>query len=806
MARLPPDQGDLELNADAGVSGRVPQSAAAAATSSRPRARRPRPAAGAELKAGAQFALGVVVAVATDTDALSYGVPNALLNDVAVGKRVTVPLRGRLEVGVVWQVAAVDELGVDRARLRPIAAVLDEQPLWPKALCDALDASARYYHARVGMMVRTALPGPLRRTGVGSDRAPEQLVWRAELIADRDWPMGLRRPERRVLERLLAIGPCEVGALRRDVDPETGRPRARSVPQTLLEDLAARGLLRLWQDRVLRDPFALSDTVRDTPPVATEAQGRALLALRQALAAHTYAGFLLRGVTGSGKTEVYLGLIAAALEAGRAAIVLVPEIALTPQLVGRFRARFGAQVEALHSGLSDGDRLDALQRVRAGTSRIVIGPRSALFAPIHDLGVIVLDECHDSSFKQQSGVRYDARDVALLLAKQHGAVAVLGSATPSCETWALMQRGRLIHIELPVRVGDRALPETWTIDLREAPRLRDPDDESRPSMLSEALIDAVAETVKRGEQAIILHNRRGFATSVVCRGCGAAVECPRCAVTLVLHQRQRRLRCHLCDHAAPIEQPCVYCHGTARVHVGAGTERIEQTLTNAVPGARIARFDRDTAQGTRLIELLDAFRDHQLDVLVGTQMLAKGHDFPNVTLVGVVLAESGLQIPDFRASERTFQLLTQVSGRAGRGERPGRVLVQTWMPTHPAIVAALAQDHDAFLRHELAARDHAGYPPFGHLVLLEMRHRELAQAEAAMRALVAALRADDADVRGPLPAGVARVRDVWRVHALLRDDDRAALHRRLAWITANARTALGSGVSLFVDVDPMDFG
>jgi primosomal protein N' (replication factor Y) len=802
------DRGQGQLFGDAAptpaTTPPIDEASAAAARSSRRASRRP--AARPEHAAGRRFTRFVSVAVATDTGLLSYGVPAALEDAVVVGRRVTVPVRGRLEVGIVWGDADPVALGLDPARIRPVGAALDAAPIWPEALCRALDAAARYYHTRLGMMVRTALPGTLRRTGEADDRAPVREVWRAELIEGVDWPIGLRRPERRVLERLLARGAIDVSDLRREVDPETGRVKVVSVPQTLLESLAERGLIRLWQERRLRDRFAAGrDEVRDRAPGLMPAQAAALERLRAPLDAARYEGFLLRGVTGSGKTEVYLGLIEAALAAGRGALVLVPEIALTPQLVDRFRARFGPQVEALHSGMAEGDRHDALERIRRGESRVAVGPRSALFAPMFDLGVIVLDECHDSSFKQQSGVRYHARDLALLLAREHGCVALLGSATPSCEEWALANAGRLTLVELPERVGARELPEAWLIDLREAERLPDPDEPERKSMLSRPLIDAIAETVRLGQQAIVLHNRRGFATSMVCRGCGAAFECPRCAVTLVKHQRQRRLRCHICDYAAPLEQPCTHCHATSRVEIGAGTERLEHTLGLALPGVRLARFDRDTAQGDRLLDMLDRFRNRELDVLVGTQMLAKGHDFPAVTLVGVVLAESGLQIPDFRAKERTFQLLTQVAGRAGRGDLPGRVLVQTWMPEHPAILAALAQDHDAFLAHELPARAAAGYPPYGFLALLETRHKELDRAEQAMRELVQALRERGADVRGPVPAGVARVREVWRVHALLADQDRRRLHAFLSWIDQQRASALPPGVSLFVDVDPADF-
>ena len=771
----------------------------------RPAARRPRPRAGDALQPGSSFLEVVEVAVAADTDLLTYGLPTHGHGAVA-GCRVSVPVRGRLEVGVIWRRMAASECQVAVEKLRPIASLLDEEALWPEALRGALAQLARYTHSRLGMVVRTALPGPLRRTGAEHDRAPGRLPWHAELVPAVDWPVGLKRAQRRVLERLLAIGPCEVSALRRDVDPTTGIAKAVAVPQSALVELEQAGLLRLSQQREQLDPFAGATVpAPDVAPPLSADQQRAVSAIGGAVRERRYQGFLLRGVTGSGKTEVYLAAIAEALSGGRSAIVLVPEIALTPQLVERFQARFGDRVVALHSGMTDRARLAALEHLRRHGSVVAIGPRSTLFAPLADVGAIILDECHDASFKQATGVRYHARDLALLLGRGHGAAVVLGSATPACEEWQLAATDRLQLVELPARVLQRRLPEAFVIDLRVAERLQDPGDD-RPSLLSRPLVDAIAETVGRGEQAIVLHNRRGFAPTLICRGCGAALECPRCTVTLVLHQAQRRLRCHLCDYAAPVEQPCVHCHATARLQVGAGTERIEQALQRELPSARIGRFDRDTAQGLRLHDLLDRFRRRELDVLVGTQMLSKGHDFPAVTLVGVVLAEAGLDIPDFRAGERTFQLLTQVAGRAGRGERPGRVLVQTFRPDHPAIVSALAQDHDAFLANELTLRRRAHYPPFGHLALLEVRHADASRAEAGLLSLVEALRQDGADVRGPLPAGISRIRDVWRLQALLRDDDRSALHHRLQWIAARAPQALPSGVTLLLDVDPLDFG
>lgn len=774
------------------------------------------PRAGAETTAGARFAAVADVAVASHAALLTWGVPPALTQQVVPGMRVTVPLQGRLVTGVVWAVRAAGADGPVTGRLRPIVACPDAPPL-PPDLLHAIEFAARYWLAPLGSAVRLALPAPLRRTGVDGDLAPERRQWLVEPTNVRPWPDGLSRPELRLLARIEAAGTTTLPALRRlalrdpapEADaaglPEVHPPRAVPAPLRLVEGLAARGLCRLWQERVLRDPFAArAPTPPDVPPVLTPEQNLALQRMRADLEARRWGGHLLRGITGSGKTEVYLRLIATALDQGRGAIVLVPEIALTPQLVRRFRARFGDQVAALHSGLGDGERLDQWTRLERGERRIVVGPRSALFAPVRDLGVIVVDECHDASFKQQTGLRYHARDLALVRARAAHAVAVLGSATPGCEEMALVHDGRLHLTELSHRPLGGALPLAATLDLRTVERVPDPGGD-RPSLLSRPLLDAVVEVVRRGEQAMLLHNRRGFAPSMICMGCGGAVECVDCAVSLTLHRAQQRLRCHLCDFSMAADVSCPRCRGRHLVGIGAGTERIETTLAHFAPGLRIARFDRDTATGQRLHDTLDRFARRELDVLVGTQMLAKGHDFPAVTLVGVLLAEQGLRIPDFRAAERTFQLLTQVAGRAGRGERPGRVLVQTWMPDHPAIAAALRHDHPGFLQSELAYRHAHRWPPHTHVALIEARHADVLRARAAVTLAVDHLRRGGVEVRGPVMAGIARLRGQFRVHALARGDDRALLHEALRRVQREVLAGIGGGVDVSLDIDPTQF-
>jgi len=761
--------------------------------------------------AGGRYGQALQVVVPTDTGALTYGVPPELAPLVQPGCRVTVPVRNRIVVGVAWRWVDVADLDFAADKLRPIDGLLDERPLVAGHVRKTLEFLSRYYHCSPGMALRTALAAPLRRTGLSGDDAPARMTWWAGMVEGAIWPGKLRAVDKRVLDKLLARGDCEVKELRRLFDPEAGTMRTVSVPHRRLEELRDQGLIRLWEQRVLRDPLGMREPIEaDLPPLATAEQGEVVRRIREPLMAGRYETFVLRGVTGSGKTEVYMRVIAAALsrqdaEGPVGAIVLVPEIALTPQLVRRFRARFGDRIAVLHSALSDGERYDQLTRISTGAAPIVIGPRSALFAPLPRLAVVVLDECHDASFKQLSGVRYHARDVAMVLARNAGAVCVLGSATPGCSELQLCTTGRATRLDMRHRVHGRPLPRTELIDLREAERLRDPE-QNRPSLLSRPLIEAIAAAVSRGEQAIVMHNRRGFATTAVCTSCGSAFECPHCAISLTIHRRQGRMRCHYCDHSEPMERSCPTCNGHNFVQIGAGTERLEGTITAAIPGVRVRRFDRDTTGGRRMIATLDAFRRRELDVLVGTQMLAKGHDFPSVTVVGIALAETGLRVPDHLAAERTFQLLTQVAGRAGRGDSPGRVIVQTWAPDHPAIIHALGHDHAAFTAWELEQRRIGRYPPFAHLALLESGHKEPERARQALEQAVDLLRRGGLEVRGPVAAGVAKVRGVSRFHALVRSPARGPLHNGLKVLRHKLLPALRSAVKFTIDIDPTDFG
>ncbi|MBX3248764.1 MAG: primosomal protein N', partial [Myxococcales bacterium] len=536
-------------------------------------------------------------------------------------------------------------------------------------------------------------------------------------------------------------------------------------------------------------------------PALTPHQAAVLQELEPALG--RFSTFLLHGVTGSGKTEVYLRLIAAARALGKGALVLVPEIALTPQLSGRFRARFGDDVALVHSGLSQAERHAEWTRLRRGDARICVGVRSAIFAPVRDLAVIVVDEEHDGSFKQDDGPAYHARDLAVVRGRVEDAVVLLGSATPSLESLENAARGRYRKLELPARVDDRPLPEVRLVDLTRLRRAK--GQPLGPGLVSPELADALTATLDAGQQSIVFLNRRGYETLVVCELCGEEARCTECSVSLTHHARRGVLVCHTCGHTERMSVACPACGGVRR-GVGVGTEQVEEALRALLPRARVARLDRDTATGRTVEAVLDRLRRREVDVLVGTQMVTKGHDLPGVTLVGVVLADQSLAFPDFRAGERTFQLLAQVAGRAGRGERPGRVVFQTFQPEHPAIRAAAEHDYEAFYDVEIADRRDLAYPPFGRMIAVrvdavdEGRAKETAAALARIASAHPGIRKGELNLQGPAPAPIARLRGRFRYRFLVRGE-RAALRQVASKIAAAIDEGLGPARAS-VDVDP----
>ncbi len=725
----------------------------------------------------------------------TYRVPEGL--ELCAGDRVAVPFHRRKVAGFVVGGRAEPPEGV--TRIMKVAGKLERDPVFPAELLTFLERAATYYMSPLGEVLRAAAPAMpkgamkrLREGGFleeGEDLAGKSVGRRLELFATRTEAEPTKRlgeRQQRVLDGL---------------DGETPLTKLRAIEPTarsVLKALAKRGLVTL-EEREIEDDLFAEPVERDSAPTPTPAQALAMEQLTGALGGG--GAFLLHGVTGSGKTEVYLRLIDEARAKGRGALVLVPEIALTPQLVSRFRARFGDDLAVLHSALKDRERDIAWRRLRRGEVSLAVGARSALFAPVPNLGVVIVDEEHDGSFKQEDGFRYHARDMALLRAHRAGAVAVLGSATPSLESFENARRGRLTLLTLPERATKRQLPPVEIVDLRRQPR-----SPSGESLLSGTLHRAIERCVDAGDQAILFLNRRGFAPSVRCTACGKQVECPACSVALTEHRRTHRLRCHYCDFQRAVPTRCDTCEAPALEPMGLGTEQLEDRLAEVFAPARVARLDRDVASGRTVEAILDRLRRREVDILVGTQMVTKGHDLPGVTLVGVILADHSLAFPDFRAAERTFQLLAQVAGRAGRGEREGKVFFQTFNPDAVSIQAAAKHDYEAFFQAESAARREHLYPPHGHLIAIRVDDPNEDRARDSIGKLASVARrytADRVELLGPSPAPIGKLRTRYRYRFMLRSADRPALRKVGAAVAHAIDEGLASPSRASVDVDPV---
>jgi primosomal protein N' (replication factor Y) (superfamily II helicase) len=729
--------------------------------------------------------------------AFTYAVPSELASEVCAGARVSCDFGRRRVLGIVLEVGE-REPDVAPGKLKPIRAVIDPEPVLPLELLAFLRELARYYLAPIGEVMRLALPA-IERTGssalgreldAAGARAVGRLIRLVTVLPEVQPQHPLRGQAREIHEHLLRAGAAPLPELA----AQWGNARA------VVRKLESAGLVSVEERPALADPFLAAEVARDQPPVLNEPQSAAVSAITRSLEQREAKAFLLQGVTASGKTEVYLRAVERCLSLGGSAIVLVPEIALTPQLAARFRARLGDEIAVLHSGLGDRERHAMWKALRAGALRVAVGARSALFAPVQKLALVCVDEEHDGSFKQEEGVRYHARDMALLRAHRVGATALLGSATPSLASIALVRAGKLERLRLPDRAHRAAaLPNVEIIDLR-----RMGPGTTGHKLLSLPLERGIERVIERGEQAILFLNRRGFAPSLLCEECGQIAQCPHCTVALTLHRRGgERLRCHYCDHSRPLPRACEAC-GSARLSdEGAGTERIEAALAEAFPTARIARLDRDVAAGAKSEQVLERMRRREIDVLVGTQMVTKGHDLPGVTLVGVLNADSALSMPDFRAAERTFHLLVQVAGRAGRGDAAGSVMIQTWQPDHPAVRMSATHDVDGFIEHELRDREELGYPPFSRLALvrIDALDERAVELEAGRLARISRAAAPPGvELLGPAPAPIARIRNRFRWHFMLRARERAALR---APLLAVARARLDRRVRIALDVDPM---
>jgi len=722
-------------------------------------------------------------------------------DEVTTGTRVVVPFRNRKEIGVVVGEGAAR----DGVTPKAILAVPDDAPVLGPHMLALCRWIAEYYVVPLGVAVRSALPAAL--TGAG-EPVPAQKRRRMARLA-RELPSLLRRdnifaraPQQRALFELLESLGGRV-AVEHLVERLTFSP-------SVLKALVARGLVTIEHEVVARDPFAQRPSGPAPRLQPTAAQQSAIDALCRAPAGSVS---LLHGITGSGKTLVYIELLRSVVdERGQSAIVLVPEIALTPQTVDRFRAVFGDRVAVLHSALSEGERYDAWIALQRGEKRIAVGARSAIFAPLRNLGAVIVDEEHESSYKQGESPRYHAREVAIVRARAEGAVVVLGSATPSLESWVNAASGKYRLLTLPERVGGGRLPAVEVVDMRLQQR---PASHGAPVdpfrwVFSEALEQALVSRLARREQSILLLNRRGYASFVQCGDCGDVAACPYCSISLTYHRTPERLICHYCRHAESRRERCPRCDGTLLRQRGLGTQQVERLLAERFASARIARMDVDTTSGKWAhAEILDRVGRGEVDVLLGTQMIAKGLDFPNVTLVGVVDADVGINLPDFRASERSFQLLSQVAGRAGRGPKGGEVIIQTRVPSHHAVRFALAHDYQAFVREELDGRVKPAYPPTVRLANVvfsgttEAATAKLALDAAAWLQRLVRQSAGDVLVVGPAPCPVDRIKSRWRWHLLLKSPNARGLTKVARYFSERFPVPKESALRVTVDRDPV---
>jgi primosomal protein N' (replication factor Y) len=712
----------------------------------------------------------------------------APLGDVLRGM---LPLASEMRQGKLWSLTdsgrdAARQLLLDTAPDDPVVQILrmlEKRPLSAAYLAKALPLADKVLKSleRKGFIVVEQV-----QTDRDPLRAPSERL-RVELAAAPAGEIKLNKPERE-LRAFLELHPGS-----HNLKELEGTVRNSSV--------AARSLARKGLVTLKPETMAIAAGPVRVRHALNPAQQSAFEQIAAAIAAKRYQTFLLHGVTGSGKTEVYLNCIEAVLAEGRSALLLVPEIALTPAMAGQFFSRFGDRVAILHSAFTDVERSEQWRRIRSGAASVVVGTRSGVFAPVRNLGLIVVDEEHDGSYKQEENPRYNGRDVAIVRAQAAGACVVLGSATPSLESRYNAEREKYTLVELPGRIEARPMPTVELIDMRQEFL-----ETRQQATFSRKLLEAIGARLENGEQTIVLLNRRGFSSFVACRSCGERVNCVNCSLTLTYHKRDRRLLCHYCGYAEKVPTLCPKCQSEHIYFLGMGSEKVEEELHRAFPAARIARLDRDTVTGKRQYEtILNEFREGNYDVLVGTQMIAKGHDIPNVTLVGVVSADIGLGMPDFRAAERTFQLLTQVAGRAGRGNVPGIVLIQTINPDHYAVRMAAAQDYPAFYQKELHFRRMMLYPPFSAManVLVRAEKKEMALRMSSELGLLLVPPPEKLKIMGPAEAPVPRLKNEYRYQFLVKAASRKVLNELLQQVRAFALEHKWGATALVIDVDPL---
>ena len=789
-----------------------------------------------------------------------YSVPEDLLALVSTGKRVLVPFGRRRVTGYILGACKK----TDQGKIKDILDILDDEPLFPSSMINFFRWTADYYLHPIGDVIKCALPAGLniydfaaiaitrageeallsnsltpleeeilnilKRESCGLKKLREKLnntipnaliyalqhqglisherelrdgiikpkLQRHVSLIDSNVPMeGLSASKQKIIEEIKRQGEVSVNKLKEIVP---------SAPR-LIKHLEAGGFISIFNKQVYRDP--LGEFIKsDTPHRLTEEQDRVVSKVIRTLGGK-FSTFLLTGVTGSGKTEVYMHIAENAIDLGYSVLVLVPEIALISQTERRFRARFGNRVAVLHSGLSAGERYDQWVRIARGEVSIAIGARSAVFAPLANIGIIIVDEEHDTSYKQDSRLRYNARDLAVVRAKQQNAVALLGSATPSIQSFYNVKTAKFKGVTLTKRVENRSLPKVTIVDLRKSRDVR-----GSRRFITPELYEAIGTTLGRGEQVLLFLNRRGFASYPVCSACGEAIRCKNCDISLTLHQKANAYKCHYCGFTRASVSSCISCGSSKIMLLGLGTEKVESMIKMLFPQASVARMDRDTTRRKgSMIKILKGLRNRTIDVLVGTQMVAKGHDFPNITLVGIICADLSLNFPDFRAGERTFQLLAQVAGRAGRGTVPGRVILQTYTPDHFSILSATHQDLKSFYKDEIGFRKSLNYPPFSRVVQIKIsgKNKEKTQQHAQTigdlcntlkqknRSLSRSL-----EILGPIEAALFKIARKYRWQILLKGLEVKPLHRFLNNLWLENRSIINRpDVNVVLDVDPI---
>lgn len=721
-----------------------------------------------------------------------YAIPEGMVG-VVRGSRVEVPLRARKTTGTV--LALVPPTPEWAGRLKPLRRLINEEPVISPALMDLAEWAARYYAVPIEQMIRCIVPEPVRQ-----ERHEEKI---RKVVVLQDWP------DDDTLNKINRRAPRQASILRYLHASESKREALRDLGGTPALNpcraLEKAGYVRIEEEQIHRDPFG-GETFAQTQPLALNAeQSQALARINAAFDRGETRPLLLQGVTGSGKTEVYLQAAQHVMDQGKGVLILVPEISLTPQTMARFKGRFANEpgsVAILHSAMSDGERFDEWHAIHKGRARIAIGPRSAVFAPVQNLGLIIVDEEHDSSYKQENSPRYHGRDLAVLRARMVGATILLGSATPSLESLYNVQRGKYEMLRMDKRADGQRLPLTRVLDMRSEAK-----DKRNLGILSERLRMAIDERLNKGEQVILLLNRRGFARALQCPECGFTANCEHCALPMTYHATENRLVCHICGYRQVVPSRCPDCHTTNISLEGYGTQKVEAVLRRCFPEARLQRIDADvTTRKNALRSILDDFRAHRIDILLGTQMISKGLDFPGVTLVGVLNADLGLNVPDPRAAERTFQLLTQVAGRAGRGDLDGEVIIQTYNPQAAAIQFARRHDTDGFAETELELRQQMNFPPFCHMAVITVRSEQEDVAELAMNTLHKRLLAalpPQVQISDPLPAPLSKAYGQFRFQCTLKSPSA----RTIADICNREITDMncGEGVVISLDVDAYSF-